>query len=217
MQSMKLKPVAFALFVGLAMCLWFLLRGHNAPLKLKWQPEPYVLQGFLQDADCDEIVRLALAEGLEQSKLGDSSTSDVRTSHSATLDPNGHPLLSRMYDNVADMLGKPRSHMENLQVLRYKPGQEYQAHHDSCLDSGNKIERYATVLVYLNNVADGGETIFPLQKIKVRPQKGKAVVFFSMTQDAQQILEECLHSASPPSDGEKWVAVVWVHQRPFPT
>jgi hypothetical protein len=37
--------------------------------------------------------------------------------------------------------------------------------------------RLATVLYYLNDVPEGGETWFPLQDLKVKPKRGMAVVF----------------------------------------
>jgi hypothetical protein len=37
--------------------------------------------------------------------------------------------------------------------------------------------RLATVLYYLNDVPEGGETWFPLQDMKVKPKRGMAVVF----------------------------------------
>ncbi len=37
--------------------------------------------------------------------------------------------------------------------------------------------RLATVLYYLNDVPEGGETWFPLQDMKIKPKRGMAVVF----------------------------------------
>ena len=66
------------------------------------------------------------------------------------------------------------THMEAVQVLRYEKMQHYQAHHDffdadyyqeqpgmlSQLKNGAN-NRLATVFMYLNDVAGGGETAFP--------------------------------------------------------
>ena len=50
------------------------------------------------------------------------------------------------------------SHQEDTQVLRYAIGQKYGAHYDS-LD--NDSPRVCTVLLYLSDVEEGGETAFP--------------------------------------------------------
>jgi hypothetical protein len=53
---------------------------------------------------------------------------------------------------------------EALQILRYQPGQKYDAHHDFFSDAVNIHQgghRTATVLMYLNTVEGGGKTVFP--------------------------------------------------------
>jgi hypothetical protein len=37
--------------------------------------------------------------------------------------------------------------------------------------------RIATLLIYLNDVPEGGETCFPMQGVAVKPERGKAVMF----------------------------------------
>jgi hypothetical protein len=44
-------------------------------------------------------------------------------------------------------------------------------------DDHHNTLRIATLLFYLNDVDDGGETYFPLQNLKVKPKTGRAVVF----------------------------------------
>lgn len=53
---------------------------------------------------------------------------------------------------------------EDIQVLRYEPGQKYDPHYDYFADKVNIARgghRIATVLMYLTDVAKGGETVFP--------------------------------------------------------
>jgi hypothetical protein len=62
-------------------------------------------------------------------------------------------------------MGEPRNAYDHhlvstlpTQVLRYGVGQKYGAHMDSLIDSS---PRMATVLIYLAETEEGGETAFP--------------------------------------------------------
>ena len=53
---------------------------------------------------------------------------------------------------------------EGLQVLRYTKTQKYEGHFDYFFDKSsiqNGGNRYATVLTYLADTEEGGETVFP--------------------------------------------------------
>lgn len=55
-----------------------------------------------------------------------------------------------------------------MQILHYEHGQKYEPHFDFFHDKANLElggHRIATVLMYLSNVAKGGETIFPHSEV----------------------------------------------------
>jgi hypothetical protein len=78
---------------------------------------------------------------------------------------------------LKDATHKEWSH-DGFVVSRYDVG-------DACImhvDGQNPVPpnnglRLATLLFYLNDVADGGETWFPLQDLKIQPRRGLAVMF----------------------------------------
>jgi len=56
-----------------------------------------------------------------------------------------------------------------MQILHYENGQKYEPHFDYFHDQANLElggHRIATVLMYLSNVEKGGETVFPMWKVK---------------------------------------------------
>ena len=58
----------------------------------------------------------------------------------------------------------PVSHGEGLQVLHYQAGEKYEPHWDYFQDQVNQVnggQRVATMLMYLTDVEEGGETVFP--------------------------------------------------------
>lgn len=66
--------------------------------------------------------------------------------------------------------------VEQLDFMKYEKGQGFYGPH---VDAGSKDlhHRILSVLVYLNDVEVGGETEFPLQDYKVKPEAGKVAIF----------------------------------------
>ncbi|XP_021752465.1 probable prolyl 4-hydroxylase 3 [Chenopodium quinoa] len=104
-------------------------------------------------------------------------------------------------------------HAEELQILHYEEGQNYEPHYDYFLDEFNKkiggLRIIATVLMYLSYVEEGGETVFLASQenfsslpgwnersecakrgLSVKPKMGDALLFWSMRPDAT--LNVCL-------------------------
>lgn len=99
--------------------------------------------------------------------LAGSEATKGRTSLTCHLAKSSHPspiLLQKIHA----LTNKPYGHMELPQVARYTDSQRYVEHYDGVdphTDAGrafcaNGGQRIATVLCYLNDVAEGGATAF---------------------------------------------------------
>lgn len=63
-------------------------------------------------------------------------------------------------------------------VSRYDVGDTCILHVDGqCSVSPQNGLRLATLLFYLNDVPEGGETTFPMQDVKIAPRRGRAIMF----------------------------------------
>lgn len=90
------------------------------------------------------------------------------------------------------------------QILRYSEGGHYVAHSDAGEDLQ---DRYFSVVCYLNDDFDGGQTSFPYLDYAARPRRGRAIIFPS----------RYLHRAEPVTRGRKYVVVSWLlGPRPVP-
>jgi prolyl 4-hydroxylase len=128
---------------------------------LSSDPPLVVIHDFLTQRDCEDIMDAAggSANGLQRSTTGaHQKVGTGRTSSTVWLkDGECQFPLRRIASMVSAVSGLPPSHMENLQVCKYLPGQEFKLHTDH-QDSYNDLEwrgRLATCLIYLSSATEG--------------------------------------------------------------
>jgi len=129
------------------------------------EPPLVIVHDFITKEMCHDIIEAAKERNLKPSTLGAAQkSSDTRTSSTVWLNDKSCTSPSRLIaEKVSWISGLPPSHQENLQVVRYEPGQQFKLHTDH-LDSFNDLDvrgRLATCLVYLEEPDAGGETWFP--------------------------------------------------------
>lgn len=181
-----------------------------------------VLQDVLDGAECEALIALARPR-LKPSTLvdpvsGRDVASGLRGSLGMFFRPAETPLIAQIDRRLAELMGLPVSHGEGLQLLHYPVGAGSAPHFDFLQPSNDANrasiarsgQRISTLVCYLNDVADGGETDFPERGWQVTPQRGNAVVFEYDGAD-----ERSLHASRPVRAGEKWVATKWMRERPF--
>lgn len=189
-------------------------------------PSIAVLNGVIDPAECAELI--AQARG----KLARSTTVDDATGqslvHAARTSDGGYfsrdetPLVSRLDRRFAGLMGLPHEHGEGLQVLCYGVGGEYRPHHDFFAPGGAGARRHmarggqrvATMVVYLNDVEEGGETQFPEVGLSAMPRLGSAAYFSYVGRDGAPD-PRLLHASAPVRRGEKWVATKWMRAEAF--
>ena len=128
-------------------------------------------------------------------------------------------LVKRRVEKMEKWSMLPKEHGEVFYLLRYENGQEYKAHTDwfhKRGDGGDHLgragQRIATILTYLADVEEGGETFFPRINVEVRPSKGDAVMFWNTTPDHLED-DMALHGSKPVIKGTKWSMTRWIRER----
>ena len=88
-------------------------------------------------------------------------------------------------------------------LKRYKkPKESYNAWHQDWGLSPEQIQRFLVVMIYLNDVELGGETEFFHQQLRIKPEKGKMVIFPPYYTH--------MHRASKPLTHDKYICNFYV-------
>lgn len=182
---------------------------------------PFILHldNVLSMEECDELIHHSV-DRLQPSHVIDADSGEVkaapgRTSKGMYFSLGENALVSKIEQRIAELTNYPVETGEGLQVLNYKVGEEYKSHFDYFPTSQVKPEqggqRIGTVLIYLNDVPAGGETVFPKAGVSIVPKKGSAV-YFHYCNSKGQVDRLSLHTSIPVATGEKWVATKWIRQ-----
>ncbi|KAL4309097.1 hypothetical protein GQ457_01G023460 [Hibiscus cannabinus] len=209
--------------------------GYVKPEIISWSPRIIVLHNFLSYEECDYLRAIALpwlqVSTVVDAKTGMGVKSKVRTSSGMFLKPSEtvYPMIQAIEKRISVFSQIPAENGEHIQVLRYERDQFYKPHHDYFSDRFNVMrgQRIATMLMYLSDDVEGGETYFPkagtgvcscggkiVKGLSIKPIKGDAVLFWSMGLDGQSD-PDSLHGGCAVLSGEKWSATKWMRQKPI--
>jgi len=158
---------------------------------------PLVLRinNFLHPGEAEHIIKLSTPRLIKSTIVRDNDdhyvlNDSVRTSSTAWLDKYQDPVVQCIEERAARFAPVDPEHCESLQVLRYGPGQKYAVHYDyfprELLQDefwGQYGQRYSTVLVYMNDVEEGGHTDFPRLELSVKPVKDSAIFWYNVDLD----------------------------------
>ncbi len=180
------------------------------------EPLIVVLDNVLSDQECNKLIEFS-KDNLKRSKIsssGEGEVNDIRTSSSMFFQGNENDILEKLEKRISAIMCIPIEHAEGIQILKYTPGQEYKAHFDffNSASKAAKNNRISTLVIYLNDVEEGGETYFPKLNLSISPKKGSAV-YFEYFYNNEELNELTLHGGAPVIKGEKWVATQWMRKQ----
>lgn len=195
-------------------------RGYSEP-EDDWEP-PSVHYGIIDTDTCKQIIKKVESDFARSNVIGDVTVDNSRTSESAWI-TRDDPLVSRIVKKAQELTDKPIENFEDIQVVRYKPGTYYKAHHDACCDDNKHCksfdaeagQRIGTLVVYLNEDFEEGQTHFPMYgDLKLKPSPG-AGIFFRPLDDTGKCHPKALHAGLPIKSGTKYICNVWIRENKF--
>jgi prolyl 4-hydroxylase len=183
--------------------------------------EILLFEDLLEPQLCDHLMEVAEFCHFESATiLIGSVDTEVRNSGILALDRR-QPIQKAANDLVTTQIkviqealfqayGVKFPHAEPCSILRYSPSQQYKRHIDNILLASRFQEveqgiptRDVSIVGYLNDDFEGGETFFDRQEIKVKPKKGSAIVFPSYYTHPHQSL--------PVTRGRKYSWTSWLY------
>jgi len=210
--------------------------GVNTPLTAWLAPAAGVIvrdsprivrfDGLIPGAACerliasnhDRLVRAKVFDPLSGTPIVEST----RTNRIASATLFETDLLTIVVQaRLAAAAGLAVETLEAPAILNYRPGEQAHPHFDFidpaapgfATEMRLRGQRVATILLYLNDDYDDGETAFPELGLRHRGRRGDALLFHSV--DARGMPDRrTVHAGLPPENGLKWVLSQFVRSRP---
>lgn len=168
------------------------------------QPLVWTVDDAMGDADCDaymqklrsglpEIAPIVDEHGEPEVDLAVRNNTRVMWDDAREADGLVARVAAHVPKRLMDMQlvgGNPR-----IRIYRYGPGEKHGAHWDTVVHLDGGIQSLATLVFYLNDDFEGGETDFPELNQRIVPKKGRALMF----------QHRILHTASEVLKGAKFV------------
>ncbi|CAM9431702.1 unnamed protein product [Ascophyllum nodosum] len=207
-------------------------------------PVVFEVEDFFTPQECDTYVKMSTEsqsgrrkggfKSMELRSVTTSSQSQFQQQRTSTTWFHHYASAPELLAKASALLGvKDYRLWEEPQTVRYRPGERFNWHLDALppaeTGASKGGQRTATVLVYLTNmdVNAGGATAFrDLGPLRVRPKKGKCLVFFPSfggeagcpfdlrTLHAGEVVGEV--AGKGKASKAKYIAQLWCHKKPYP-
>lgn len=191
------------------------------------QPVMALLGNVLSDEECDQLIEMA-CKRLAPSTVVDLGTGEERLaehrdSEGMFFKLNENPFIANLDRRISELMNCPIENGEGMQILRYGPKAKNTPHFDFLVPSNAKNreslarsgQRISTLVIYLNDVKAGGETVFPeVGGLAISPKKGNGA-YFEYSNSLRQMDPRSVHASAPVIEGEKWAVAKWMRERKF--
>ncbi|XP_058205952.1 probable prolyl 4-hydroxylase 12 isoform X2 [Rhododendron vialii] len=204
-------------------------------VQLSWRPRVFLYRGFLSEEECDHLI--TLAEGKKENSMrnggdsGKANTSELTTNSETSLIMIDD-VVARIEERISSWTFLPKENSKPSQVLHFglEDAKEKYDYFGNKSNAALNEPLMATVILYLSNVSQGGQILFPESELEnshvesriwsncrksssvLRPTKGNAILFFNTHLNASPD-RSSPHARCPVIEGEMWCATKFFHVR----
>ena len=176
--------------------------------------EPRVIKNFITHEECDFLISFENEKLHKSSVLINSAQnlqSKSRESFEKFHEHDSHEIVTTVLNKCSKIVKKPINFFERVHTVKYKTGGYYNCHQDA-IRTMSGYDRTYTIIIYLNDEYEGGETNFPLLNKSYKLSKGDALFFHNYNTDLSYT-SLSTHEACIVKSGEKYVANFWIHSK----
>ena len=181
--------------------------------------EAIIVDNVLSEDECKEIIALCKNRFRSSHEyLTNKSDKTFRTSQTSSF--YSHPAMKQIDQKISNILNLDDAYSETTQVQYYQKGQEFKPHTDYFTPNTKEYQKFAgkrgqrtyTVIAYLSDVDEGGDTIFTKMDIHVKPKLGRILVWNNQT-DEGRVNPQSMHWGSPIVRGHKYILTKWYREK----
>lgn len=181
-----------------------------------------IYDGFILDSDCDKAIKMfedrvkfkKTFNRMQSERLGGHIKNDESTDFYYELDIWQNDLKNIIlnfdvclkhyenYTSIKDYIGIDQFEFTCFKVQKTLPAQGYHIWHVERAPGFDNYRRGLAYTIYLNDIEEGGETEFLNQSVRVKPKKGRVVIWPAGF--------PYVHRGNPPLKNTKYILTSWM-------
>lgn len=193
--------------------------------RVQQHPDPrlelFIVRDFLPRDACAALIELIDRERSPSVVTDPNGDAAFRTSETCDLASASSQLIPVLDAVLSAFSGIDPAYGEPLQGQRYAVGQEFKPHTDYFEPAGAEFAKVCsltgnrtwTLMIYLNEVEDGGATRFEVIDETVRPETGKMLAWNNRCPDGSPN-PATLHQGMKVRAGVKYIVTKWYREKP---
>lgn len=197
-------------------------------------PRAFAVSGILSHEECEDLISLAEPNLTRSTTINPQNSSQPlmfqdRTSHQTWMEEEEGSTAFLLRQRILKILRLPEwLDQDPLQVARYEKGEHYHGHVD-CFPSGERRNRFVSVVTLLQPALKGGLLTFPqaegrkrkdfisCEGVAVELRQGDALFFYDLLPPfhmSGRVDENSLHMSCDVEEGVKWSATKFIYNLP---
>ena len=217
-----LISIFLILIIVIIIVFWYKVK---TPVKVGFcsQADPYIkpvtIDNLVTPEEAEYIIKIAKTK-FKNSTIVSGKDESIRKSETAWFNRK-EAVIKDIFERLSKQFKFDLKNVEDLQVVRYTPGGFYNDHHDSCCDNNDHCRDFAkksgqrvlTILMYLNDEFEGGNTNFPNLSLNLKADKYGGIVFHPLELGGSRCHPNSLHKGTPVTEGVKYICNIWVREK----